>query len=370
MKYTNNIVLLLLVLFAFLSGLYIYSVQKLDSHLISLPPVLQTPVSLNTTINENLQNADERSAKCPNVLVKSGEVLLLYNNTDTHYEMPVIFNSLDEYANYIQIQRKKGIRCPILFLDKETSIQGEEVFRIKSTPFNDYYETFSNMQGLTIPSTKTIKPFTTFTEQEPFTSPSPSPARSPAPVRSPAQVRAPAPSPSPVRAPAPATKTTYNDFKQSDRDKNTYSQPTSGRLTEDNRTQTQSTLPKNLKPVSPRSADIENTSTSSFESPYNKGGYPPFDPYGQTIGKYTNLDKIHDSTAAPPFSDNPMDPNWGGTEYTKDAVESGKYIENNVYPVNYSMPGGVQFYPGLYKTYPDPPNYTKTVGGAVPPFLQ
>jgi hypothetical protein len=102
----------------------------------------------------------------------------------------------------------------------------------------------------------------------------------------------------------------------------------------------------------------------------NKGGYPPFDPLGLKIGKYTDLDKIHESTAAPPLSDNPMDPNWGGTMYTKDAVDSGKYIENNVYPVSYSMPGGVQFYPGLHQTYPDPPNYTKTVGGAVPPFLQ
>jgi hypothetical protein len=85
--------------------------------------------------------------------------------------------------------------------------------------------------------------------------------------------------------------------------------------------------------------------------------------------QYKKLDKVHDSTSASPMSDNPMDPNWGGTEYTKGAVDSGKYIENNVYPVTYSMPGGVQFYPGLHKTYPDPPNFVKPVGGTTPPFL-
>lgn len=347
----KNFILILLVLLAFFAGLYVYSTQKLDIHLtVGSVPVVQPPSpAIIKSIKENLQNATERSAKCPNVLVKSGEVLLLYNNTDTHHEMPVIFNSLDEYTNYVRLQREKGIRCPVLFLDQETSIQGEDVFRIRSTPFNDYYETFSDLVGMTIPaksgkvlfpppnvtqfatnvSSSTTMPFYNI---EAFDGGMGSPAPFAAPVASPAPVAAPAPSPVVAAAePAPAM------------------------------------MPQ---PTTQTNAVAGPAPSSGFVSPYNKGGYPAFDPYGQTIGKYTDLDKIHDSTAAPPLSDNPMDPNWGGTEYTKDAVESGKYIGNTVESVHYSAPRGVQFYPGLHQTYPDPPNYVNKVGGPVPPFLQ
>jgi len=337
----KNFILILLVLLAFFAGLYVYSTQKLDIHLtVGTVPVVRPPSpAIIKSIKENLQNATERSAKCPNVLVKSGEVLLLYNNTDTHHEMPVIFNSLDEYTNHVRLQREKGIRCPVLFLDQETSIQGEEVFRIRSTPFNDYYETFSDLVGMTIPakSGKLLFPPPNVSQFATNVSSSTMPfynieafdggMGSPAPFAAP--VTAPAPSPVIASGPAPV-----------------------------------------MMPQFEKKDEEVPSSNGKFESPYNKGGYPAFDPYGQTIGKYTDLDKIHDSTAAPPLSDNPMDPNWGGTEYTKDAVESGKYIGNTVESVNYSMPGGVQFYPGLHQTYPDPPNYVKSVGGPVPPYLQ
>lgn len=338
----KNFILILLVLLAFFAGLYVYSTQKLDIHLtVGTVPIANPPSAVTIkTIKENLQSYTERSAKCPNILVKSGEVLLLYNTTDNHDEMPVIFNSLDEYVNHIRIQREKGIRCPVLFLDQETSIQGEEVFRIKSTPFNDYYETFSDLVGMTIPSnsSKLLFPPSNVTQLATNISSSTMPfynieafdggMGSPAPFS--------APTASPVNTPV-------------------VSGPTS-------------VIPQ--QPLLEKKSEKDVPLNDKFESPYNKGGYPAFDPYGQTIGKYTDLDKIHDSTSVPTLSDNPMDPNWGGTEYTKDAVESGKYIGNTVESVNYSMPRSVQFYPGLYQTYPDPPNYVKTVGGAVPPYLQ
>jgi len=36
---------------------------------------------------------------------------------------------------------------------------------------------------------------------------------------------------------------------------------------------------------------------------YNKDSYPGFDPYGLHIGRYTELDKTHDSTANPNLSE-------------------------------------------------------------------
>jgi len=82
-------------------------------------------------------------------------------------------------------------------------------------------------------------------------------------------------------------------------------------------------------PVVPTDASLENP-------PYNSGNYSGFDPQGQYIGVYTTLDAVHDSTAASPISDNPMDPNWGGVKYTWAQVKSGKYDENKVDSTNYN----------------------------------
>ena len=70
--------------------------------------------------------------------------------------------------------------------------------------------------------------------------------------------------------------------------------------------------------------------------PFNSGNYAGFDPQGLYQGVYTELDKIHDSTQwqSPDvnISDNPMDTNWGGVQYTNSQVNSGKYLDNLVYP--------------------------------------
>lgn len=64
--------------------------------------------------------------------------------------------------------------------------------------------------------------------------------------------------------------------------------------------------------------------------PYNHGGYAPFDPYGQNIGDFTRLDDIHRIGEKSYMSDNPMDPNWGGADYSKARVQSGIYDDNIV----------------------------------------
>ena len=68
--------------------------------------------------------------------------------------------------------------------------------------------------------------------------------------------------------------------------------------------------------------------------PYNQV-YHGFDPSSQYVGRYTILDKIHDSTKyqnKDGKSDNPMDPNWGGVVFTEEKVKAGKFEENNVMP--------------------------------------
>ena len=78
------------------------------------------------------------------------------------------------------------------------------------------------------------------------------------------------------------------------------------------------------------------TSFTNITISPNTNNYPGFDSHNQYIGEYTDLDKIHDSTRNQPISDNPMDTNWGGREYTRQLVDSGKYDDYNIYRPNLS----------------------------------
>lgn len=75
---------------------------------------------------------------CPDILVKSGVELHLYNSKKTakEGENPVIFKSIDEYIQHLEAQRKTGTVCPILFLQKENDAQGKDVYRVRPSPFN------------------------------------------------------------------------------------------------------------------------------------------------------------------------------------------------------------------------------------------
>jgi hypothetical protein len=69
---------------------------------------------------------------------------------------------------------------------------------------------------------------------------------------------------------------------------------------------------------------------SRSDAPYNQGGYPAYDQSSFYQGSLTPLDQIKNSNHNMLFSDNAMDPNWGGAEYTKALVDSGYYKDNDV----------------------------------------
>ena len=63
--------------------------------------------------------------------------------------------------------------------------------------------------------------------------------------------------------------------------------------------------------------------------PFNNDQYPGFDPDNQYQGLTTPLDKIyHENNNG--ISPNPMDSNWGGTEYTQSLIDKGYYKDNEV----------------------------------------
>jgi hypothetical protein len=89
--------------------------------------------------------------------------------------------------------------------------------------------------------------------------------------------------------------------------------------------------------------------------PYNAGQYSGFDPLGLSVGVYTTLDQVHDSTAKQPLSDNPMDPNWGGVLYTQKQIQTGKYDDRTVSKPNLLTVRNTQFNAGQFG-HESPPN--------------
>jgi hypothetical protein len=66
------------------------------------------------------------------------------------------------------------------------------------------------------------------------------------------------------------------------------------------------------------------------DPPYNKGSYPAYDETSYYVGTTTPLDMMDVSQEQSQVSPNPMDPNWGGSEYTQSLVDKGYYKENEV----------------------------------------
>jgi hypothetical protein len=66
------------------------------------------------------------------------------------------------------------------------------------------------------------------------------------------------------------------------------------------------------------------------DPPYNKNSYPAYDESSYYVGTTTPLDTMDMAQEKSNVSPNPMDPNWGGSEYTEKLVEQGYYKDNEV----------------------------------------
>jgi len=66
------------------------------------------------------------------------------------------------------------------------------------------------------------------------------------------------------------------------------------------------------------------------DPPYNENSYPAHDQTSYYVGTTTPLDGMNIIAENAKVSPNPMDPNWGGAEYTQSLVDKGYYDEDNV----------------------------------------
>jgi hypothetical protein len=88
-----------------------------------------------------------------------------------------------------------------------------------------------------------------------------------------------------------------------------------------------------LPPTTPVSLPLKFTplvDATRSDPPYNQGGYPAYDQSSYYVGTTTPLDMIKNSDYNMLYSDNPMDPNWGGADYTQALVDTGYYKANEV----------------------------------------
>lgn len=84
--------------------------------------------------NVKEQNVDDE--KCPNLLVEKNNILYLYNKREPEIPgvNPLIFHNLEEYAEYIDYQRSKGVRCPVLYLQHMYNTQGKGEYKVYPSP--------------------------------------------------------------------------------------------------------------------------------------------------------------------------------------------------------------------------------------------
>jgi hypothetical protein len=238
--------LLLFTIFIFLLGTSVCALSartQIENH------ITKDKIS-DTTSDKNIEGLETNNI-CGTALIKRGGRLLLFIDPNNKDELPIEFDTLDDYINYLDENKLKGIECPVLFLQQENDAQGNDVYRVRPSPFN----------------------------------------------------------------------------------------------------QAGGMDPINVVP-------IQDASRANY--PYNSNQYPGIDTTGSQIGVYNELDEIHDSTSKALISDNPMDTNWGGVEFTNSKIEGGKYEDNEVNKPLYFNPK-TQFLPDTFNRE-NPKSYIPSTG--------
>ena len=288
-----RIIFRLFLILVFLAGIYV--IVKTDSKYKE--QLLNRKHEADQAV-ENFANYNEKDNNCPNILLQSGNKVMLYNTSVPVKEgiNPIKFDNLDGYIEHLENQRKGGEVCPVLFLQKEMGIQGKDIYRIRPN-LNNINGEITGLLSKNNPIQEKMKNRDDDNEGE-------------------------------------NNDEGNNEGDHADDNVDEYADDNEGNDGNKN------------KVVKQMDASRENP-------PYNQGNYTGFDPTSLYVGVYTDVDQVHDSTEKDPISDNPMDPNWGGVLYTEKQVRSGKYDENNIYkPLLYNPK--VRYDVGVPNPYPPP----------------
>jgi hypothetical protein len=141
--------LIFLSIIVFLLGLYFYS--KFN----------------DPNYKEGLVNMD-KSPSCPNLLIQKDSRFYLYNSKLAKVPgvNPIEFDNLEDYVEFLDWQRSKGIHCPVLYLQRSFDTQGNSSYKIRPSvsepqgglpPVSSRFN--PNQQTLLVDATRNDKPF-------------------------------------------------------------------------------------------------------------------------------------------------------------------------------------------------------------------
>jgi hypothetical protein len=121
-KFTYSLLITLFAITVFLSGFVV---------------VLNGGIRNVSSENMESQTESESPSSCPDLLIKQDNKLMLLNTKMPKEEgvNPILFDSLDQYTQYVNSQREKGVECPVLFFQQENDTQGNDVYRMRETPY-------------------------------------------------------------------------------------------------------------------------------------------------------------------------------------------------------------------------------------------
>jgi hypothetical protein len=110
----------ILILVTFLSGLYFCMTNT-------------SAKAIEALTNNNNNNNNSGKPRCPNILLQKNAKFYLYNSDVAIVPgvNPIEFDNLEDYTEFMEWQRAKGIRCPVLYLQNTIDVQGEEVYKIR-----------------------------------------------------------------------------------------------------------------------------------------------------------------------------------------------------------------------------------------------
>jgi hypothetical protein len=148
---TIQTLFLLFTLITFVVGGYVYTTMNIKERLATMEKEnkdtmektgvegLIPHITFEGMENKPPEKDEPADETCPDLLVKNGSELLLYNTRKPNKEgdNPLTFRNLDEYITYLEVQRKTGTICPVLFLQKENNAQGKDVYRLRPSPFQN-----------------------------------------------------------------------------------------------------------------------------------------------------------------------------------------------------------------------------------------
>tara|TARA_B110000503_G_C7162154_1_gene420140 strand:- start:3000 stop:3734 length:735 start_codon:yes stop_codon:yes gene_type:complete len=127
------IVFIWFLIFTFLVGIGVCLSPKItkESMMNLLGSSNKDPIK--DTFTDNSEG--EENPQCPDVLIKQGsQLMLIHSKLPKSDSNPIYFETLDDYVMYVEEQRNSGLRCPVLFLQKENNTQGENVYRMRESP--------------------------------------------------------------------------------------------------------------------------------------------------------------------------------------------------------------------------------------------